>query len=210
MDHGIQTFLGRMSQNICICTGNLIFPDDSSPDRIIHIMMNICDFVRITNHPAFQSVRLTGHLMVEDSVSYFPGQVQPPAFLFQLLHDPYTLFMVSESFTEHLIECPFSGMTKRCVSKIMSQCNGFGQIFIESEGPGNGSRCLRHFQRMGQSGTVMVSLWSKKYLCLVLQSPKGFTMQNPIPVSLINRPDVAGCLFHLTASGISAMGSIRT
>ena len=82
--------------------------------------------------------------------------------------------MVSESFTEHLIECPFSGMTKRCVSKIMSQCNGFGQIFIQIQCPRNRTGDLGHLERVRQAGTVMVALRSEKHLRFVFHSAKSF------------------------------------
>ena len=37
-----------------------------------------------------------------------------------------------------LVQRPLSGMAKRSMTKIMAQCNGFGQIFIEPQGSGNG------------------------------------------------------------------------
>ena len=37
----------------------------------------------------------------------------------------------------------------------------------------------------------MISLWGKKNLCLILQTPERLTVYDPVPVSLKYRPDIA-------------------
>ena len=47
-------------------------------------------------------------------------------------------------------------------------------------------------------------------LRLMLQTTKGLAVQNPIPVSLIDWPDITGWLIPIPSSGILTQRSIRT
>ena len=58
----------------------------------------------------------------------------------------------------------------------MPQRNGFRQVLIQLQRPGNRAGNLRHLQRMGQAGPVMVSLRGQKYLSLVFQPAKRFAV----------------------------------
>ena len=99
-------------------------------------------------------------------------------------------------------------MSERGMSQIMTQRNGLCQTFVETQGPGNGPGNLRHLQRMGQSGPVMIPLGRQEYLSLVLQSAERFAVEDPIPVSLIFRTDIAQLLLSFPPPGISAQSSI--
>ena len=72
----------------------------------------------------------------------------------------------------NLIERRLSGVTERRVPEIMSECDRFGQILIESERPRDCPRNLRDLERMRQPSTVVVTLRRDKYLRLVAQPPE--------------------------------------
>ena len=72
----------------------------------------------------------------------------------------------------NLVKCRLSGVTERRVPEIMSECDCFGQILVESERPRDGPRNLRNLERMRQPSTVVVALRRDKYLRLVAQPPE--------------------------------------
>ena len=96
------------------------------------------------------------------------------------------------------IQDPFAGVSKGRMAQIMSQGNGLSQILVQAQGAGNGTGNLCHFQRMGQTGTVMVTLRSQKYLGLMFESSEGFAMENPVTVALICSADVTGLFLTVT------------
>ena len=100
-------------------------------------------------------------------------------------------------------------MTKRCVPEIVAERNGFGQIFIQIQCPRNRAGDLGHLERVRQAGPVMVALRSEKHLCFVFHSAKGFGVENPVPVSLVNGADVTLRFISVPSSGIPAVRRIR-
>ena len=89
--------------------------------------------------------------MIQNAIPYFPCQIQSRAIFLQMLHHPNTLLIVTEWLGCILRECPFSNMTKRRMSKIMSQSNRLNQILIQKQRSGNRPSNLRNFQRMCQT-----------------------------------------------------------
>lgn len=63
---------------------------------------------------------------------------------------------------------------------------------------------------MGQAGAIVVAPGRQKDLRLMLQTPERLAVQDPVPIPLIDRPDIAGRLISIPPPGISAQGSIRT
>ena len=57
---------------------------------------------------------------------------------------------------------------------------------------------------MGKPCPVVIASGRQKYLRLMLQPPEGFAVQNPVPVPLIDRPDIAGRLIDVPSPGIPA------
>jgi hypothetical protein len=58
----------------------------------------------------------------------------------------------------------------------MSKRNRFGQILIETKRSRYRARDLRHFERMRQSGSIMVTFRVQKNLRLMFQTPKCLTV----------------------------------
>ena len=130
-----------------------------------------------------------GRAMLQDSLARLEGQVQPAECrvpVLQTIHHAQRLEIVLEASERlhALIERILSRVTERRVTEIVGEADRLGQVFIESHGsrhrPGN----LRHLERMGQPGSVMVALVIDEHLCLVEETPKRRGMDDPVPVPL--------------------------
>jgi hypothetical protein len=82
------------------------------------------------------------------------------------------------------IERLFAGMAKRRMAEIMHQRHALGQILVQLESPGQRPGDLRHFDRVGQPGAVVVALMGNKDLGLVLEPPERRGVDDPVPVAL--------------------------
>jgi hypothetical protein len=71
------------------------------------------------------------------------------------------------------VEGAFAGMPEGGVAEIMGERQRFGEVLIKSQRPRDGSRDLRHLERVGEPGAVVVAFVFEKYLRLVLQAPEG-------------------------------------
>ncbi len=81
------------------------------------------------------------------------------------------------------IERALAGMAERRMAEVMRQRQGFREILVETELPGQRAGDLRHFQRVGQPGAVMVALVEHEYLGFVLQAAKGGGMDHPVAIA---------------------------
>ena len=72
-----------------------------------------------------------------------------------------------------LIELIFARMAEWRMPKIMSECHGFCEVFIQPERSRYRSRNLRNFERMCQASSVMIAFMSDKNLRFLLQSTKS-------------------------------------
>ena len=75
MDKMIDPFCAVIADHLSDLFRYVLFLQDASPDRIIHIMMNIGDLIGKPHNPAFQRGRISLRLMVQDTVPYFHCQV---------------------------------------------------------------------------------------------------------------------------------------
>ena len=83
-------------------------------------------------------------------------------------------------------------------------------ILIQIQRPRNRAGNLGHLECVRQAGPVMIALRSKKHLCFVFHPAKGFGVENPVPVSLVDGADVTLRFISVPSSGIPAVRRIRT
>ena len=62
----------------------------------------------------------------DDAVPYFPGQVEAPAVLFQLVHHPQALAVMLEAIRAELVQCALPCVAKGRVAQVMRQADGLG------------------------------------------------------------------------------------
>ena len=189
---------------------NVLFLQDTRPDGIVTVVMDIGDLVGKPDDPPLQRGRIALRLVVADAVSHLKGQIQPLPVLFQHIHGAHALFAVLKSVGTDPVQRALSCMAEGRMSKIMPQSDGFHQILVQPERLCDGSGVLRNFQRMRQSRAVMVALRRQEHLGLILQSAECLAVQNSVPVPLKDRPDVTGLLILKPSQGILAQGGVGT
>ena len=93
--------------------------------------------------------------------------------------------MIEAAMVAHqLIELALAGMAERRVAEIMGERQGFGQVLVEPERPGDGAGDLGDLDRMGESGAVMIALVIDEDLGLVLEPAEGGGMDDAVAVAL--------------------------
>ena len=69
------------------------------------------------------------------------------------------------------------------MAEVVRQRQRFGEILVEAELAGQRAGDLRHFQRVGQPGAVMIALVEHEHLGLVLQAAEGGGMDHPVAIA---------------------------
>ena len=81
------------------------------------------------------------------------------------------------------VECPLTGMAERGMAEVMGQRQRLGEVLVEPELPGQRAGDLRHFQRVGQPGAVMIAFVEHEYLGFVLQAAKSGGMDHAVAIA---------------------------
>ena len=147
---------------------NIVLADDARAYRVINIMVDVGNAVGKVDNAAFRRTRLAPAGMADNAVAHLARKVQ----ILEHIHNAQTLLVVPKPERTSFVKRRLSGVTERRVPEIMSECDRFGQILVESERPRDGPRNLRDLERMRQPSTVVVALRRDKYLRLVAQPPE--------------------------------------
>ena len=75
-------------------------------------------------------------------------------------------------------------MAERRVAEIMRKRHGLGEVLIQAQRTGDGTRQLANFDRMGEPRPVMIALVRDEDLRLVRETPKGRRVDDAVPVTL--------------------------
>ena len=207
-NHGIDPFSVGFAQNMQTVRGKLKGFQNAGAKRIVQIMVQISDPVRPAHTFRLRSFRLQRTGMPENSAADFSRQIQAVTSVFQTIHHPETLLIVAEPFRQEIVEGSLADMTERRMAQIVPQSDGFRQILVQAQSAGDGAGDLGNLQRMRQPGAVMISLGRKKNLRFKFQAAEGFAMNNPVPVPLKIRPDLAGGYGTFPPGALRRMGCI--
>jgi len=99
-------------------------------------------------------------------------------------------------------------MAERRVAEVMGQSDGLGQLRVQPQSTRDGARDLGHFDRMGQAGAKEIPFVLDKYLGFVLETTKGRSMDDPIPIALKGRAHGAFGLGHQTTTALRGIAGI--
>ena len=80
------------------------------------------------------------------------------------------------------IQRPLAGVAERRMAEIMGQRQRFREVLVQPELPGQRASDLRHLQRMGQPGAVVVALVEHEDLGLVLQAAERGGVDHPVAI----------------------------
>ena len=75
-------------------------------------------------------------------------------------------------------------MPKRRVAQVVRQRHGFDQIFVESQGAGDGAAQLRDFERVREPRAEQIALVVQEHLRLVNQPPERGRVHDAVAVPL--------------------------
>src|SRR5258708_6746619 len=126
-------------------------------------------------------------IVLDDALQRFPGQVEPVEFgiaMFQRCDDAQALRVMVEPAMgfQTGIQRALAGVAERRMAEIMGQRQRFRKILVETKLPGQRAGDLRHFERVGQPGAVMIAFMEHEYLGFVLQAPKRGGMNDPVAI----------------------------
>lgn len=88
--------------------------------------------------------------------------------------------------THAFIEDRFARMAERGMPHVVQECDGFGQIFVEAQGAGDGSADLGDFEGVRQAGAMIIAKLVDEHLRLVHEPAERGGMDNAIAVALID------------------------
>ena len=116
--------------------------------------------------------------MLDQALQRLPGQVQPVERGVAPLepgHDAQRLGVVVEAAERRhaVVERVLAGVAEGRVAEVVRQRQRLGEILVEAERAGERAGDLRHLDRMGQAGAVVVALVEDEDLGLVLEAAEG-------------------------------------
>ena len=144
--------------------------------------------------------------MLGDPFQRGPRQVQtvePRIVTFQRCDDPQRLrIVVKPAIGLHQqIQRILARVAEGRVTKVMGQCNRFGDVGVQAQSIRDGARNLRHFNRMRQARAIEVAFVFHKDLRFVLQPAKGRGVNDPVAIPLIAGPKGTFVLGVQTTAG---------
>ena len=89
--------------------------------------------------------------MVENPHSGFVAQIEAATVALQQIHNPEALLIMAKASRVNTVEGTFSRMTERGVTQIMSQGDGFRQVFVKHKCPRDRSGQSADLQSMRQT-----------------------------------------------------------
>ena len=132
-------------------------------------------------------------IVFDEPLQCLPCEIEPIEIgvaVFQFRDQTQRVGVVVEAAKRlrHPVQRGLARMSERGMTKIVGECQSLGQILIHGKHARDRTRNLRHLQRVGHPGAVVVALVFHKNLCLVLQPAERSGMDQPVPVALITGP----------------------
>ena len=176
--HSINSLAVGFAQNVCKRFRNILFVKYSRTDRIVNIVVDICDTVGIFYDLTFQRLCFKLARVVDNGVSYLHCKVK----IFQLVRNTQRLLVVLKAVGAYFVKRSFARMTERGVAEVVSQSRRFRKVFVKTHTSGNGAGYLSNLKRVGKTGAVMVSFGCQKYLHFVHKPAEGFAVDYSVSV----------------------------
>jgi hypothetical protein len=106
--------------------------------------------------------------------------------ILQQVDDPEALTVVVEAalVLHEIRQHALAGVTEGRVPQVVGEDHGLRQLLVETQRPGDGARDLPRLQGVGEPVPVVVAFVEHEDLGLVLQTPEGPRVDDPIAVSL--------------------------
>ncbi len=127
-------------------------------------------------------------IVLDQTFQRLPGEIEPVEARIAALergHHAQGLRIVIEAAKrfEAFVERTLAGMAERRMTEIVGERQRLGQILVEAERAGQRAGDLRHFERVGEAGAVMVALVEHEDLRLVLEPAEGGRVDDAVAVA---------------------------
>ena len=127
-------------------------------------------------------------VVLDQAFERFPGQIEPVELGVAALEPSdhaQSLDVVIEPAVGRKagVERGLAGMPERRMAKVVSECQGLREVFVEPERTRQRARDLRHFQRVGQAGAIVIALVRDKDLGLVLEPTECGRVNDAVAVA---------------------------
>ena len=123
-----------------------------------------------------------------DPVSNGIREVQPGAVALEHVDDAERVLVVPEPQAEVLrqavVERLLADVTERRMPEIVPEPDRLGQVLVEAQGAGDGTRDLGDLERVREPSSVVVAAWQHEHLGLVAQPPERLAVDDPVAVAL--------------------------
>ncbi|MNI77794.1 hypothetical protein D3C73_1341160 [compost metagenome] len=84
----------------------------------------------------------------------------------------------------HLVEGVLSRMAERRVAEIVDKCDAFSQVLVELQGARQCAGDLGDFDRVSETGAIVIAIGADEDLRLVLEATKGGGVDDAVAVTL--------------------------
>src|SRR4029078_11574157 len=113
--------------------------------------------------------------------------------------------VVVETAGHQAVDDSLARMAERRVVEIVSQRDGFSQLFVKPQHLRERCGDLRDLEGVGEPGAVVISGGGEKHLRLVFQTTKRLRVDDALPIALKRRPEV---IFALGAQPSARGGTL--
>ena len=134
---------------------------------------------------------------------------RPRAVVLERVDDPQALLVMVEAARHERVDHAFAGMAERRMTEVVTERDGFGQLFVQAQDLGDRARDLRHLEGVRQPRAVVITRRREEHLGLVFQSAKRLAVNDPIAITLERRPDVVFPLGTEPPLRVRALGGLR-
>src|SRR5215213_7012908 len=171
--------------------------DDSRPQRVVHVVVDVRDPVSDAYDLAFPGTWIVLSCMVTYPVSDLKGKVQSVALFLEMVDDAQGVFVVAEGASvsrEDAGEGFFPCVTEGGVAEIVAERDRLRDVLVEAESTGNGTGDLHHLQGVREACPEVITVRGNEDLGLVHKPAERLGMDNAVPIALEVVADTIGRL----------------
>lgn len=176
------------------------FADERAGEGVVEVMGVVGDGVGEVDDLGFEGAWARGEgvigaglivagFVAGDAEAGFPGEVEASEVgvgVFEELDDAKGVAIVVEAavVAHELVEGDFAGVAEGGVAEVVGEGDGFGEVFVEAEGAGEGTGDLGDFDGVGETGAVVVGIFVEEDLGFGFEAAEGGAVDDAVAVAL--------------------------
>ncbi len=198
VDHRVEPLAAGGPERGADLARDVVIVDDPGAHRVVDVVVEVRDLVRVPHGPALGGVRLAPgrgleaafgrSAVLEDAVARLDGEVKALAAALEALDDPDALLVVTEALGEEASEELLTDVAERRVADVVAEGHRLDEILIEPERDGHRAADLAHLEDVREARAVVVADRREEDLRLVLRAPERLAVDDPVAVDLEGGP----------------------